>query len=154
MVLLFSNSIEFDGTKTNDGKAEVKWSRMDVTNKNFHYEVAVSRNRFNFTSVGSKEKNKSTDLIYKYLFSANGDDGFSIYPNHSPGIVGIKFDCIQSGKILVLITNEQGQSEVKKEFEVLDSSYGQIATLQREVLWLRLTDVTSHLSCVNQLFIK
>ena len=60
---------------------------------------------------------------------------FTIYPNSSMGIVGIKFDYIHSGKILVLITNAQGQRVVKKEFEEV-SAYRQIATLQRGIYWL------------------
>jgi len=37
---------------------------------------------------------------------------------------------------------------------VTGSSYQQVATLQSGIYWLRLTDVTSQLSSVNQLFIK
>lgn len=80
--------------------------------------------------------------------------GYTIYPNPSSGIVGIKFDNILSGKILVLISNAQGQTVTRREIEVSGPSYRQIATLQRGVYWLKMTDVTSHLSCVNQLFIK
>lgn len=80
---------------------------------------------------------------------------FSVYPNPSSGIIGIKFDNLSVGKYLVQITNSQGQTVVEKELELSGSSYRQIATLQSAgIYWLRLTDVTSHLSSVNQLFIK
>jgi hypothetical protein len=70
--------------------------------------------------VWSIEKKNSTCHIYKYLYSVTGS-------------VGIKFDYIQSGKILVLITNAQGQIGVEKEIEATGSSYRQIAPLQRRI---------------------
>ncbi|HVZ55634.1 MAG TPA: choice-of-anchor E domain-containing protein [Chitinophagaceae bacterium] len=79
---------------------------------------------------------------------------FSLYPNPSNGVIGIKFDKNTSGKVLVQISNAQGQTVLKKELEVQGESYQQVATLQAGIYWLRLTDVTSRLSSVNQLLIK
>jgi hypothetical protein len=79
---------------------------------------------------------------------------FIIYPNPSDGIVGIKFDNNESGKMLIQVFNSHGQKVVQKEIVASGSSYQQIATLQSGVYWLKLTDVTSQLSSVNQLFIK
>ena len=140
-------------------------------------------NADNSVSDGSLEKNKSTNFN-KYLHSATSDNGlffsrvkqtctngyipftgmksmqlkrstlpeFSIYPNPFAGI-GIKFDDIHSGKILVFIKNTQGQSLEKKEFEVFGLS-STSSNVTKRIYGLRLTDVTSHLSCVNRLFIK
>lgn len=79
---------------------------------------------------------------------------FTIYPNPSDGIVGIKFDNIQSGKMIVQVYNAHGQTVVEKEIVAAASSYQQITTLQSGVYWIKLTDATSKLSCVNQLLIK
>ena len=80
---------------------------------------------------------------------------FSVYPNPSDGIVGIKFDNISGGQITIQVFNTQGQTVAKKEIVAAGgSSYWQIASLQSGVYWLRVTDVTSRLSCVNQLLIK
>ncbi len=79
---------------------------------------------------------------------------FIIYPNPSNGIVGIKFDNNQGGKMVLQIFNSHGQKVMQKEIEVAGSSYQQVATLQSGNYWVRLTDVTSQLSSVNQLFIK
>jgi Secretion system C-terminal sorting domain len=79
---------------------------------------------------------------------------FIIYPNPSDGIVGIKFDNNQGGKMLLQIFNSHGQKMMQKEIVVTGSSYQQVATLRSGNYWLRLTDVTSQLSSVNQLFIK
>ncbi len=79
---------------------------------------------------------------------------FFITPNPSNGIVGIKFDNNGSGKMKLEIFNAQGQRAVEKEIVVSGSSYQQVAALQSGVYWVKITDVNSHLSCVNQLFIK
>ena len=56
--------------------------------------------------------------------------------------------------MMLEIYNSQGQKVMQKEIVVSGTSYHQVATLQGGVYWLRLTDVTSQLSSVNQLFIK
>jgi hypothetical protein len=79
---------------------------------------------------------------------------FNFYPNPSDGIVGIKFDNNFDGKLSVQIFNMQGQAIMNKEIFVSGASYCQIATLHRGVYWLKLTDVTTKLTCINQLLIK
>lgn len=80
---------------------------------------------------------------------------FSVYPNPSTGIVGIKFDNSLSGHFYALIYNTQGQMTVKKEIVIKPgSSYIEIARLVPGVYWLRLTDKKSLESSVNQLLIK
>lgn len=79
---------------------------------------------------------------------------FSVYPNPSTGIVGIKFDNSMSGKFDVIIYNSQGQKMVSKELEVNGSSYAEVTTLNSGVYWLRMTDKSTQVSCVNQLLIK
>ena len=79
---------------------------------------------------------------------------FTLYPNPSNGIVGIKFDNIITGHFNIQIYNTQGQTMVKKDIVTNGSSYVQVATLESGVYWLRLTDVKSQASCVNQLLIK
>ena len=78
----------------------------------------------------------------------------NIFPNPSNGVVGIKFANISSGKFLIQISNTQGQTVFSKEEEIIGDGVRYITTLQRGMYWLRLIDVTSHLSCVNQLLIK
>ena len=77
----------------------------------------------------------------------------NIYPNPSNGVVGIKFVNINSGKFQVQISNTQGQTVFGGEIEASDG-LRYITTLQSGMYWLRLVDVSSHLSCVNQLLIK
>jgi hypothetical protein len=180
------NVHQFDLNKKANDKVELRWTGSDDGSTNYHYEIEVSNDGHNFSSVGSVQKNSTTDN-YDYLYAVGAGNrgvyffrikqiwtngytrfsevksmalekstlpGYTIYPNPSSGIVGIKFDNILSGKILVLISNAQGQTVTRKEIEVSGPSYRQIATLPRGVYWLKMTDVTSHLSCVNQLFIK
>ncbi|MFI5132988.1 MAG: choice-of-anchor E domain-containing protein [Chitinophagales bacterium] len=180
------NIHDFFVTKKAPDKAELKWASFDDDAINYHYEAEVSRNGYNFLSIGSFPINHLTHG-YNLLFAPGKNDGgsyffrikqvysngytrfseirlvnlespllpkFIIYPNPSDGIVGIKFDNISGGQLTVQIFNTQGQSVIQKEFPATGSSYWQIATLQKGKYWLRVTDVTTRLSCVNQLFIK
>ncbi len=80
---------------------------------------------------------------------------FSVYPNPSKGIVGIKFDNNLHGYFNIQVYNTQGQMAVKKDIAVTTGSpYTEIATLTPGVYWLRVTDKKSLESSVNQLFIK
>ena len=80
---------------------------------------------------------------------------FSVYPNPSSGIVGIKFDNTLSGEFNALIYNTQGQMTVNKDIVVTQgSSYRELARLLPGVYWLRLTDKKSLESSVNQFLIK
>jgi hypothetical protein len=91
----------------------------------------------------------------KHVILENSDfPKFTLYPNPSNGIVGIKFDNVNAGHFNIQIYNTQGQTMVTKDMTTNGSSYVQVATLKSGVYWLRLTDVKSRAFCVNQLLIK
>ena len=93
--------------------------------------------------------------IRQVLLENSATTKFSVYPNPSKGIVGIKFDNILGGQFAALIFNTQGQMMVKKDIVVAaGSSYMEMAGLVPGVYWLRLTDNKSLESSVNQLLIK
>jgi hypothetical protein len=79
---------------------------------------------------------------------------FSLYPNPSTGIVGIKFDDNSAGRFTIQIYNTQGQMIVKKGIVISGASYEQIAILRSGAYWLRVTEERSQITCVNQLLIK
>ena len=79
---------------------------------------------------------------------------FTVFPNPSAGIVGIKFDNIESGKMTLQVFNSRGQKVMQKDILVAGSSYQQLGTLESGVYWLRLTDEKNRLAFVNQLLIK
>lgn len=78
----------------------------------------------------------------------------SLYPNPSSANVGIKFVNVTTGKLSIRISNVQGQTVVSKDMIVAGTDYKQIATLQRGMYWMKITDVTSGETVVNQLLIK
>jgi hypothetical protein len=92
--------------------------------------------------------------VKKVLLGGSSIPKFRIYPNPSNGIVGIKFDNNQGGKMILQIYNSQGQKVLQREIEAAGYYYQQIAALQSGTYWLRLTDAASQLSGVNQLIIK
>lgn len=79
---------------------------------------------------------------------------FIISPNPSTVVVGIKFDNDEGGKHKLEIFNAQGQTVVRKDIVLSGSSYQQIASLQSGMYWVKLTDLSSQLSAVSQLYIK
>lgn len=79
---------------------------------------------------------------------------FILFPNPSNSIIGIKFDNIQGEKKIIEIFNSQAQKVVSREIEVTGSFYQLATSLQKGMYWVRVTDVTSRLYSVNQLFIK
>ncbi len=79
---------------------------------------------------------------------------FIISPNPSNGVVGIKFDNNDGGKHKLEIFNAQGQTVIRKDIVLSANSYQQIASLQSGIYWVKLTDISSQLSAVSQLFIK
>jgi hypothetical protein len=79
---------------------------------------------------------------------------FIISPNPSTGVVGIKFDNNEGGKHKLEIFNAQGQTVVRKDIVLSANSYQQISTLQSGIYWVKLTDMSSQLSAVSQLYIK
>lgn len=79
---------------------------------------------------------------------------FTIYPNPSNGIVGIKFDNIYTGHLNIQIYNSQGQTIVKKDIVANGLSYAQVGTLKTGVYWMKVTDLKTQATCVNQLLIK
>lgn len=175
-------------TKVSDNTAELKWDAFDDPDKDYRYEVELSSDGHNFSSIGQIAKNITENAnVYKFLYTSASSysgihffrikqvytndysrftdirtvdlkksvsKGFYMYPNPSNGIIGIKFDDNENGKKIVEIYNTNGQKVMRKELVVTDLSYHQIGTLQRGVYWVRLTDITSRLSSVNQLFIK
>jgi hypothetical protein len=93
--------------------------------------------------------------IKQVLLENSGLPKYSVYPNPSTGIVGIKFDNSLTGQFNALIYTTQGQMAVKKDVVVKPgSSYMELARLVPGVYWLRLTDKKSLVSSVNQLLIK
>jgi len=176
---------QFNVNKAANNKAQLSWNGFDDLEKDYHYEIQLSHNGNNFTTVDTVQKS-SSGIGYKYIYTtgksentryffrikqvySNGYPRFSevkfvdlensdapkinISPNPSNGVVGIKFVNVYSGKFLVQISNTQGQTVFSNEVEA-SGGLKYITTLPRGMYWLRLIDVTSHLSCVNQLLIK
>lgn len=93
-------------------------------------------------------ENRSVEFVNP-LFST-----ISLYPNPSPGIVGIKFVSAKAGKFLVQISNALGQVVVTKEVVVAETDYKVVATLQKGAYFIKLTDLDSKASCINQMIIR
>jgi hypothetical protein len=181
------NIRNFNVTKLSSDKAELKWTALDDAFGNYYYEAEVSKDGYNFTSIGMLPRNNSNTDAYRINYRAAGGQGgtyyfrikqiyangyakysnikqadleisdfpkFTLYPNPTNGIVGIKFDNIFNGHLNVQIYNSQGQTMMKKDIVAAESSYVRLGVLEKGVYWMRVTDVKNQRSCVNQLLIK
>lgn len=92
--------------------------------------------------------------IKQMVLESSASVKFSVYPNPSSGIVGIKFDNSVSGQFNIQIYNTQGQVVAQKEVQASGPAPVQIASLSPGVYWLKLTDKRSQESSVSQLLIK
>jgi hypothetical protein len=81
-------------------------------------------------------------------------NSFSIYPNPSNGIVGIKFDNIRAEEFVIQIFNTQGQKVLTKDIVVNGPSYVQLGNLTKGVYWVRVTSKKDQASSVQQLITK
>jgi hypothetical protein len=178
----------FNAYRLTNENVDLKWEADDDPLSSYYYEVEVSRNGTNFSSIGTVRKNTETISPYKMGFTANnGETGtfyfrikqvyangyvrysnirqvvlensakrkFSIYPNPSKGIVGIKFDNKTKGIFKVLVYTTLGQMAVTRDVVVdFGSPYMELARLEPGVYWIRLTDKKSLETSVTQLLIK
>lgn len=124
-----------------------------------YYNYLFKKDDFNETYYFRiKQKFPNGKLLLTGTRSISFDElsiaGFSLYPNPSTGIIGIKFDKNITGNLLVVITNPQGQILYNRKIEISDNNYRQITVLQRGVYWVKVTDVAGQKSYVSQLFIK
>lgn len=78
----------------------------------------------------------------------------SLYPNPSSGNIGIKFVSVKTGKFLVQVSNASGQVVVTKELVVAETDYKTVATLGAGLYYVKITDVATNASCVNQMIVK
>lgn len=123
------------------------------------YKYLFTKNDFNETYYFRvKQKFPNGKALLTDTQSIRFDElnltGFSFYPNPSNGIIGIKFDKNITGKLLVVVTNTQGQIFYNRQIEISDNNYRQVTVLQTGMYWIKVTDVAGQRSYVNQLFIK
>lgn len=78
---------------------------------------------------------------------------FTVFPNPSKGIVGIKFDGSNPATWNIQIVNINGQTIYNAKLDVAGPTYKQLTTLSEGMYWLRLSDKTGQLAGVNQLLI-
>lgn len=144
-----------------NGKDFVQIGTVDKTaqdNDNYRFDYTTGANESGdfFFRVKQVYANGYTRMseIRKVTLKNSLVPRFIISPNPSDGIVGIKFDTNDGGKMKLAIFNGQGQRIVYKDILLAGNSYQQVATLQKGLYWVKLTDVSSGLSAVSQLFIK
>ncbi|MBI1341908.1 MAG: choice-of-anchor E domain-containing protein [Terrimonas sp.] len=126
----------------NDGYYHYRYTPSSDQQTNYYFRIRIKY------ASGAYRLSQTKTLQLGTLKSS-----FTIFPNPSNGIVGIKFDGSNPANLKIQIVNINGQTVYNGKLEVNGPSYRQITTLNAGMYWLRLTDVTSQLSGVNQLLI-
>lgn len=165
--------LRWDAEADNDNyRYEIEWSR---DGKNFTTATVVAK-QFNtpnpvylqrlpikaneYGTYYYRVKQHWANGYYKYTgirtveFTNPLFSNVSLYPNPSSGIVGIKFVSVKAGKFLVQISNAQGQTVEKKEVTVAETDYKVVATLQKGLYYIKLIEVATGASCINQMLIQ
>jgi hypothetical protein len=124
----------------------------------YKYIYASSQNEKGVFFFRVKQVYATGQILYsdiKQVYLENSPTPkFTAFPNPSTGIVGIKFDNIESGKMMLQVYNSRGQKVMQKDILVTGSSYQQVGMLESGIYWLRLTNEKNRLSYVSQLLIK
>ncbi|RYF82877.1 MAG: T9SS type A sorting domain-containing protein, partial [Chitinophagaceae bacterium] len=78
----------------------------------------------------------------------------SVYPNPSSGQVGVKFIAAKAGKYLVQVSNGGGQVVISKEVLVTATDYKQLDVLQKGIYYVKVTELETKDTYINQLIVK
>jgi len=78
----------------------------------------------------------------------------SLYPNPSTGTVGLKFVAAKAGMYSVKISNTAGQLVINKDVQVAETDFKQLAALQRGTYYVKIIELSTGASCVQQLFVQ
>jgi len=78
----------------------------------------------------------------------------AVSPNPSNGIIGMKFISAAAGNYLVEISNAAGQIVSRKPVQAASTDYKQIATLQKGMYYVKITELATQTSSVNQLIVQ
>jgi hypothetical protein len=77
-------------------------------------------------------------ILSRVVLENSASTKFSVYPNPSSGIVGIKFDNTLGGEFKALIYNTQGQMTVNKDIVVSGFVIQRVSEVVAGVHWLGL----------------
>lgn len=151
----------YDVEASRDGKHFSRVSSLERkynSNPSFLYPFQVVNNEYGRYYFRVRQHWANGYVRYTPVKSVEFTDPLftttSIYPNPSSGKVGIKFVNARAGKMLVQISNANGQQVTTKEIMVASTDYQQLAPLPSGMYWVKITDVASKASCVKQLVVQ
>lgn len=78
----------------------------------------------------------------------------SVYPNPSSGQVGLKFVAAKAGRYSVQVSNGAGQVINSQELQVAETDFKQLANLQKGIYYVKITDMSSGASCIQQAVVQ
>jgi len=141
----FSNIGTFDVDKNNSEDYRTVYQTANTESGNFYFRI---RQVYTNGYVRYSE-------VRKVTLESSGAPKFSVYPNPSKGIVGIKFDNNSTGHYNVQIFNTQGQLIFTKDLISTGNANVSVTTMKDQGAYMiRVIDTKTKKSCVNQILIK
>ena len=150
--------IEVSRDGRNFSKAAAMNKLADVANPSYRFNYGIQNaeyGRYYF-----RIKQRWLDGYYRYSEIKSVDfvnpvfSSVSIYPNPSRGDIGIKFVAAKAGNYGVQITNAAGQIVMKKDLKVAETDYKQLVSLQKGTYYVKITELSTQATCIQQLSVQ
>ncbi len=141
------------------------FSKEAVMNKQVNaasplYQFAYAAKPHEYGRYYFRVKQQWLDGYYRYSEVRSVDfanalfASVSVYPNPSSGQAGIKFIAAKAGVYKVEVSNAAGQGISNKEMQVAETDFKQLNTLQKGTYYVKITELTSGASCIQQLIVQ
>lgn len=78
----------------------------------------------------------------------------SVYPNPSSGRAGIKFVAAKAGVYGVQVSSAAGQTVSSSQMPVAETDFKQLSALQKGTYYVKITELSTGATCVQQLVVK
>jgi hypothetical protein len=147
--------ISRDGQHFTKAAVQRKGSNNEASYQYVHPVKTTEYGRFYF-----RVKQRWFDGYYRYTdirsieLSNPVFSTVSIYPNPSSGSVGVKFIAAKAGNYLIEVSNAAGQVVSRKNMSVEETDYKQIGLLQKGQYYVKITEQSSQVSCIQQFFVQ
>jgi len=145
-----------DGVQFKDAGAMAINASGSTTPYSYLYTTQETINRNYWFRIKQVYKNGYIRYsVIKQIYLGNSPvKKFTLFPNPSTGIVGIKFDALEGGKKTLEIFDSRGQKIMQKQILVAESSFQQLGTLPVGIYWVKISNEQNRLPDVSLLLIK
>lgn len=132
--------------------------QVNAVSPSYQYGYAVKPNEYG--RYYFRIKQQWLDGYYRYSEIRSVDfanplaASVSVYPNPSSGQAGIKFVSARAGVYSVQVSNAAGQTVSSSQMPVAETDFKQLSALQKGTYYVKITELSTGATCVQQLVVK